>query len=162
MKILYNDYYGGFAFSDAFLAEYKARTGKELSVITELYRTGPTCIRCDPVAIAIFEERGAAWSSGPASDLAIYEIPDVFANYWEVDEYDGNETVRVNVTEALADILDTYMETRDHAALERQYKIIKDACENLAVNSRYGLRAADMVPTSTVAPQLTVVDEGEA
>ena len=84
----------------------------------------------------------------------------MFANYWEIDEYDGNETVRVNVTEALADILDTYMETRDHVALERQYKIIKDACENLAVNSRYGLRAADMVPTSNAAPpQLTVSDE---
>ena len=159
MKILYNDYYGGFAFSDAFLAEYKARTGKELSVITELYHTGPNCIRCDPVAIAIVEERGSKWSSRESSDLAIYEIPDVFANYWEIDEYDGNETVRVNVTEALADILDTYMETRDHAALEKQYKIIKDACENLAINSRYGLRPADLEPTSNAAPQLTISDE---
>jgi hypothetical protein len=159
MKILYNDYYGGFTFSDAFLAEYKNRTGKELNVVNALFRIGSNSIRCDPVAIAIVEERGAKWSSGEAADLAIYEIPDVFANYWEIDEYDGNETVRVNVTEALADILDTYMETRDLVSLERQYKIIKEACDGLAVNSRYGLRPTDMVPTSTTAPQLTVSDE---
>jgi hypothetical protein len=160
MKILYNDYYGGFVFSNAFLAEYKARTGKSLNVVNELFHTGPKCIRCDPVAIAIFEERGAKWSSGETSDLAIYEIPDVFANYWEVDEYDGNETVRINVTEALADVLDTYMETRDHGAMERQYTIIKEACKGLAVNSRYGLRPDDMVPTSAATPpHLTVSDE---
>jgi hypothetical protein len=156
MKILYNDYYGGFNFSDSFLAEYKARTGNELNVVNSLFRIGPNSIRCDPVAIAIFEDRGTKWCSGDAADLAIYEIPEVFANYWEIDEYDGNETVRVNITEALADILDTYMETRDQDALERQYKIIKEACEGLTVNSRYGLRPTDLEPTSAVPPCLTI------
>jgi hypothetical protein len=160
MKILYNDTFGGFDFSDAFFDEYKTRTGKELNLSTELYHTGPNCIRCNPVAIAIFEEKGAQWSSGPSAELAIYEVPDVFANYWEIDEYDGNETVRVNVTEALADILDTYMETKDHAVLEQQYKTVKEACANLANNKRYGLRSADLEPTSNaVPPQLTIYDE---
>lgn len=161
MKILYNNYYGGFAFSDAFLTEYKSRTGKDLNIMNALFRTGPSSIRCDPDAIAIFEENGSTWSSGNEAELAIYEFPDVFKNYWEIDEYDGNETVRINVTEALADILDTYMETRDHATLERQYQIIKDASKGLSANSRYGLRPADMMPTSTV-PQLTVIDEDDS
>ena len=126
---------------------------------TALFHTGPNSIRCDPDAIAIFEEHGSVWSSSEPSDLAIREIPDLFAQYWEIDEYDGNETVRVNVSEALADILDTYMETRDHAALDRQYAAIKAASKDLAETSCFGLRVADVEPTSTVPPSITITEE---
>ena len=159
MKILYNDYYGEFTFSEAFLTEYKVRTGKDINMTTALFHIGRNSIRCDPDAISIVEERGSAWSSGQSSELAIREIPEVFAQYWEIDEYDGNETVRVNVSEALADILDTYMETRDHAALDRQYAAIKAASKDLAETSCFGLRVADDTPTSSVPPSITITEE---
>lgn len=93
----------------------------------ELLVVGSRSIRCNADAVALFEEKGAEWSSGPGACLAIREFPAVFANYWEIDDYDGNETVRILVAEALADILDTYMQTRDMEALERQYAAVKDA-----------------------------------
>jgi hypothetical protein len=162
MKILYNDTFGSFEFSEAFLAEYKSRTGKELNIVTALFHTGANSIRCDPTAISLFEERGSEWVSGPNACLAIRDIPDLFARYWDIDESDGNETVRVNVSDALADVLDTYMETRDHAALERQYASVRDACRALAASSHYGLHAEDITPTSEAAPPQLIVGEEDA
>lgn len=127
LKILYNDCYGGFAFSAAFLAEFKARTGRELDTYKALFRLGPNSIRCDPVAIALFEERGSEWCSGAHSMIALREIPTLFANYWDIEEYDGEETVHVSVDGALADCLHTFMETRDVPTLERQYAAIQEA-----------------------------------
>lgn len=126
IKILYNDCYGGVEFSKAFEAEYKARTGRELKAHQRLYRTGPDSIRCDPVAIAIFEEKGSEWCSGDHSILAIRKVPKIFERYWEVDEYDGDETVRVNRSEALADCLHAFMASGDKATLETQYRAIMD------------------------------------
>lgn len=131
IKILYNDCYGGFAFSQPFLDEFKARTGRTLETYKALFRIGPESIRCDPTSIAIFEERGSEWCSGQHSALEMREIPAIFANYWEIDEYDGNETVRVNVDSALADCLETFMETRDVAVLERQYAAIQEAKKSM-------------------------------
>ena len=127
LKVLYNDCYGGFAFSPAFLDEFKARTGRTLDTYKALFRLGPNSIRCDPAAIAIFEERGSEWCSGPHSAIAVREIPTIFANYWDIEEYDGEEHVHVSVDGALADCLHTYMETRDLAVLERQYAAIQEA-----------------------------------
>lgn len=130
-KVLYNDCFGGFDFSAAFLAEFKARTGRDLDTQKALFHLGPNCIRCDPVAIAIFEERGPEWCSGAGAYLAVRELPTVFERYWEVDEYDGNETVRADVNAALVDCLDTYMQTRDLATLEKQYAEIRAAARSM-------------------------------
>jgi hypothetical protein len=126
-KVLFNDCYGGFNFSEAFLAEYKARTGQTLDTYKALFRRGTQSIRCDPIAIAIVEEKGSEWASGVCSCIAIREFPAVFAHYWDIDESDGDEHVRVDVAAALADILQTFMETRDLPALERQYTAIAEA-----------------------------------
>lgn len=127
IKVLYNDCYGSFGFSDAFLAEYKARTGRVLDTYKALFRRGMNSIRCDPVAIAIVEEKGSEWASAIGAYIAIREFPAVFERYWDVEESDGDEHVRIDVASALADILQTYMETRDLPALERQYTTIMEA-----------------------------------
>lgn len=127
IKILYNDCYGGFNFSCKFLEEYKARTGKTLDTYKALFRQGPDSIRCDPTAISIVEERGSEWASGDHSEIAIREIPAVFARYWTIEDYDGDETVCVDVSAALADILQTFMETHNMEELERQYKTVMEA-----------------------------------
>jgi hypothetical protein len=128
MKVLYNTCYGtGFCFSDAFVAEYNKRTGKELDQVKALFYKGNDSIRCDSVAITLFEEMGPTWCSGPDSDLAIYDVPDVLNCYWEVEESDGDEYVRICVAEALTDILHTFMQTNNRADLDRQYAAIMDA-----------------------------------
>jgi hypothetical protein len=124
IKILYNDCYGGFSFSPAFAAEFTRRTGRD--IYKGLYGARLPA-RCDTVAVALFEERGSEWCSGQNAALKVREIPAVFANYWEINEYDGMETVHVNVDRAYADCLETFMNTRNIAALERQYATIQAA-----------------------------------
>lgn len=131
MKVLYNDCYGGFNFSEAFLAAYKTRTGRALDPDRALFRVGPNSIRCDPDAIALVEQHGSEWASGPHAYIAIREFPDLFAHYWSIDEYDGSETVQISVSDVLADALDTFMATRDLATLERQYLAIQAARQML-------------------------------
>lgn len=127
MKILFNASFGaGFAFSDAFNAEYKARTGKEPHTFERLLPSTES-IRIDPIAIAILEEKGSEWISGAYAVIEIRQIPDIFAHYWSIDEYEGDESVRVDVNEALADILHTFMESGARDTLEKQYKAIMDA-----------------------------------
>ncbi len=127
IKILYNNCYGGFNFSDEFATEYKRRKGETISARGRLYRIGENSIRCDPVAVAIFEEFGSERSSGEASAIELCEIPAIFGHFWEIDEYDGDETVRVNVSQAYADILHAYMSSGDLATLVTQYRSIKTA-----------------------------------
>jgi hypothetical protein len=125
-KVLYNDCYGGFGFSKEFIAEYESRTGKKFNEIRQ-YGTSKDSIRIDPLAHAIFEERGSEWCSGKFASIKVSEIPTILIGYWEIEEYDGNETLRVNVSSALADVLETYMQTGDHAAMVDQYRRIKTA-----------------------------------
>ncbi len=130
IKVLYNDCYGVFNLSVEFVAEYERRTGKKVEEHRYL-GTGSESIRIDPVAIAIFEERGSEWCSGRASSLEILKIPATFARYWEIEEYDGNEHIVVNVEGALADVLETYIQTGDHATMLYQYRHIKTAQQQL-------------------------------
>ena len=127
IKVIYNDCYGGFGFSEQFAAEYEKQAGTPLNEEKRLYHRRD--LRMDPVAIKILEEKGSEWSSGPYAQLVVASIPNIFEKYWEVDEYDGNETVRVAISDALADILDTFMENGDKAALDKQYAAIKSAGE---------------------------------
>ena len=128
IKILYNDCYGGFTLSKAFKEEYQRRTGKAVGCdAAAFWYRGPDTFRCNPVAIAIVEEFGSEWSSGPNSSIEIREIPSTFARYWEITEYDGEEAVIVNAAEAYADILHGYMDSGDLGALVKQYRAIRVA-----------------------------------
>ena len=128
IEVLYNDSYGdGFVVSDAFLVEYEARTKRPLDMRKELMRIGTQSIRCDPDAIAIFKEKGSEWCSGPTASLALRSFSSLFADYWEIEEKDGDEYVRIQVTDALADILHAFMRTNDKATLTHKYNAIRAA-----------------------------------
>ena len=98
MKVLYNAKYGGFSFSDAFVDEFKKRHPEKKC------KNG----RTDPDVIALFEEMGSERSSGRCANLQIEEIPDDVE--FEIDEYDGMETVSWDVPKELIirDLLDLY------------------------------------------------------
>ena len=128
ISILYNDSYGDFCFSPEFEAEYKRRTGKPTYVTERLLRlVGPESIRMDPVAIALWQDRGSEWCSGPGAAVLLRILPAVFERYWTIDEYSGSETVHVNVDEAYADALHDYMDTGDHGRLVDRYRMIRAA-----------------------------------
>ena len=48
--------------------------------------------RDDPDLIALIEDAGSEWVSGRCASLTIVEIPDD-ATDWEMDEYDGIESI---------------------------------------------------------------------
>lgn len=131
IKIIYNDCYGGFQFSAAFEAEYRKRTGWDLMAEKRLFHLGTKSVRRDPVAITLLEEKGPEWSSGPNSYLMVREVPTLFERYWSIEEYDGNESVYVNIHEAYADILHVYMEDGDHAKLVDGYRHVRTAARTL-------------------------------
>jgi len=137
LKIIYNDCYGGFKFSEAFETEYKKRTGWDLMTEKRLFHLGAQSVRRDPVAIALLEEKGAEWSSGENSYLAIRNIPSLFESSWSIEEYDGNETVYVNTHEAYADILHVYMADGDHAKLTDSYRRLRTAARVLIEAEKY-------------------------
>lgn len=134
MKVIFNDAYGDFGFSADFEAAYKAATGHAITA-RRLFVRGGGSIRVDPVAIRLIEEHGTEWASATGAALTIYEFPDIFADYWEIEEYGGNETVHIQLAEALADVLHTYMEQRELPsaliAMESQYRRLTEAHASL-------------------------------
>lgn len=126
-KVLYNNSYGPFEFSSAFEAEYAARAGRNVDTEKRLFQLGSSSIRTDPIAISLLEEKGTEWSSGPQSYIEVRAFSSVFEKYWEVEESDGDETVRLLVSEALADVLHAYMQTGDLETMKAQYKRITEA-----------------------------------
>ena len=125
IKVIYNNCYGGFAFSAKFEKEYNARTSQMLATHRRLLDArSPTNIRVDPVAIAILEEKGTEWSSGQNSSLEIRQIPAIFSSYWTIDEREGDETVECNTESILSDLLHTYMKSGDHGSLTDGYRQI--------------------------------------
>lgn len=84
MKILINNCYGGFHFSEEFAQEYINRTGVDI----DLYSYD---LRSDAMIISLFEEFGSERSSGGYSRLKLIEIPDDVE--YTVEEYDGIEWI---------------------------------------------------------------------
>ena len=78
MKIVINDCFGGFEFSQDFLNKY----GEEFEYFE----------RDDPKLISAIEEFGEAESSGYSAKLCIKEIPDDCTDLY-IDEYDGVESI---------------------------------------------------------------------
>jgi len=148
IKILYNDCYGGFGFSEEFKAAYKERTGRDATTFNQLFRA----VRADPIAVELFERLGSARASGENASLSVREIPALFERYWTIEEYDGNEWVHVNVNEAYADLLHQYMDSGDLGALCNGYRTVKTAAGRLFKSSGIGLGEDEIVGAPAPAP----------
>ena len=120
--ILFNDYYGGFGFSDAFALELGNRIGEQIGHGYKHHR-----YRDHPEAVKLFEEKGSKWSSGEYSKLDVEYIPAYMKKYYRVSEYDGKEGVGVDVNGAIVDRVNEYLksETLDKDWLKHQIAQIK-------------------------------------
>lgn len=95
MKIVINRCFGGFCVSRAVFEKlgmewdgYGYICNQELGIESDNYYE----YRTDTRLIAAIEDVGAKAASGDSAQLKIVEIPDNVE--WEIDEYDGIETVR--------------------------------------------------------------------
>lgn len=80
MLMVLNKCWGGFSLSE--------QAAEVLGLDSGYSDIDPT----DPDLIALIRERGSDWVSGRCAHLCIVEIPDE-ATDWEMNEYDGIETI---------------------------------------------------------------------
>lgn len=104
-RVLYNDCYGGFGFSDAFMEEY-ARRWPDSGVENSKTRYCEPC-RDDDNAISLFDEMGSKWSSGKHGKLKTILVPP--GCKYKYSEYDGKEDVfavpDINKDDVVEDLL---------------------------------------------------------
>ena len=79
MKVLFNNCYGGFGFSKAFMEAYPEIKGKEYS-------------RTNSELIKMVKNFGLKQASDNFSAIAIAFVPDEATDWW-IDKYDGYESV---------------------------------------------------------------------
>lgn len=88
VKVAYNACYGGFSLSKAGGAMLKNRKGiPQEDLICER-----SMERHDPDLIAVIEALGPG-ANGSCADLKIKKIPADYRDFYEIAEYDGNESV---------------------------------------------------------------------
>jgi hypothetical protein len=104
---LFNTCYGGFGLTKECCAEYKERTGKEISRSASKYSP----LRYDPVLLQLFEEKGSKWMSDEFANIALYPILEELIPYICVHEYDGQETVGIDFQHAQAHALKIFRES---------------------------------------------------
>jgi len=88
MKVVYNEFCGGFS-----LSEEAIRLGREISGDPEwrdLERIGLEMDRSDPVLVQVVETL-CDKAGAPGTSLAIADVPT--GTRYRIDEYDGSETV---------------------------------------------------------------------
>ncbi len=104
-KVLYNNSYGGFRFSKEFTEKYNEIYGDHADDLEELVRT-------DNNIINIFNMLGTEKSSKNTSKIVADYIPKEYEKYVYFDEYDGMETVRINLNAIYKKILEDIMENK--------------------------------------------------
>ena len=112
---LYNGCYGGFGFSNAFMAQLNERRTAaglppttEYELLTSMRSEG----RHDPLAIALFLEMGSVAASGSYASIRIIWFPREFIDSVYVKEYDGKETPSIPFLEVKATLLDNFLRER--------------------------------------------------
>ena len=90
VEILYNKCFGGFGFSSEAMNEYFNRKQTVDPSSFSEYEIE----RHDPVMLQIVKEMGSR-ANGYCARLAIQSIPSHFVKYYEIDEYDGSESVQI-------------------------------------------------------------------
>lgn len=120
---LYNLCYGGFGYSNVFLQklnERRAAAGLPALKANEEERS-------DPITIELFQELGSEIASGPFAKLALKWVPEEFLPHVYVDEYDGQESVRVDFAAAQNAYLHTFL---------RVWNETPEVCQILDLNHR--------------------------
>ncbi len=90
VEILYNRCFGGFGFSDEAVEQYRSRKDG-IDPTFDPYEIE----RHDALMIQIVKELGPR-ANGYCAKLAIHTVPSHFVKHYEIVEYDGSESVRIN------------------------------------------------------------------
>ena len=93
IQILCNGCYGGWGISDKACELYKLRKNDEkIKNELSIYENK---IRTDPILIQIFYELGPEFNDN-YSKIYIKKIPKIYEKYYDIQEYDGLESVSID------------------------------------------------------------------
>ena len=92
IRVLYNGCYGGFMLSSEAASEYQTRTGLKIKRDFSRFDMG---YRMDPVLLAIYDSIGKDRFSGKYSKILDKHIEARYADYIQITEYDGVESVGI-------------------------------------------------------------------
>ena len=105
IEIMFNKCFGGFGFSS-----------KALRLYCELTGASEPSSRHDPVMVSIVKDLGRE-ANGHGADIAFESISAKFENYYEIQEYDGIESVHIRHSDYKINVAKTILadETLSHA-----------------------------------------------
>lgn len=112
MYVMYNDRYGGFSFSEQFCKELGKRLNTEVGSLDCKYRDNQE-------ACKLLLEKGSKWCNSTYSNLQLVSIPKCIADLYEVDEYDGWESIFISKVNGIADETRSYIKNPSAEALEK-------------------------------------------
>lgn len=100
IKVLVNSCYGGFGISDIALSLYLKKK-IEIDPNYKVYECSLS--RTDPILVECFEELGNEFNKEYAQ-IRIEEIPAKYKDYLEIIEYDGSESIEIDIIQYEYDI----------------------------------------------------------
>ncbi len=122
IPVMYNACYGGFGLSSAAMTEYRRRCPQAEEQDFRISRH-------DPVMVEIVREMGGA-ASDRFAEIHFERIPVQYADYYEITEYDGLESVVIHKNEYKLDAIRSILGDR---AISKANKLSRiSAVVNLA------------------------------
>jgi len=120
VKVLINNCYGNFTFSESFYNEYDKTYGTgaaQTFMTTEFYNSltnkGNIASRYDHKIIELYERLGGSYAcSGEYSILSTIEIPRVLIPYIIIDDYNGAEMISICLYKMYRKLLDDILSRR--------------------------------------------------
>ena len=104
-KILYNSCHGGWGISNKTIELYNSKMKQIDDSFIPLTKYDKHKItRDDTILIEIFEQYPDDFG-GHFSKISMEVLPKKFKNYYYISEYDGNETIHINIDKYNYDIL---------------------------------------------------------
>lgn len=94
IRVLYNACYGGFSISERAIEEINKRKDTRLR---SKYALNEVENRSDPVVLEVFDLLGSDGFSGKYAKIRAHTIEAKYLDYTVISEYDGLETVDVNM-----------------------------------------------------------------
>lgn len=109
IELLYNGCYGGWGISDEAYELYNLKMLEkdptfQPFIIKNKHLLDLDIERHDPILVQIYHEIGEKMNDKYCK-IKVKKIPKKYENYYSIDEYDGLETVRINILEYEFDTL---------------------------------------------------------
>jgi len=132
IEIMYNSIHGGFGFSNKAIKMYCEKKGIEYIPQTdEDYnrRIGYSILRHDKVMISIIKEIGKEANS-EYSNIKLEKIPEKYLEYYEIEKYDGLESINENSLHCELELQINEFE-KENQELKKQIEELKKQIEEL-------------------------------